>query len=136
LRTVFLARLVALAISRTDFFSRWCIRKTLPIITMVITHTPPSCGYLGQGRLNTWVKFGSAGPSRVGQISVGANTQQTTTETNYQHFIAELTALTRKYGVAIQSVGGDPGRHAGRIQQGQLPGRYHQRRPLPRFPEG
>lgn len=34
------------------------------------------------------------------------NTQQTTTETNYQHFIAELTALTRKYGVAIQSVGG------------------------------
>jgi hypothetical protein len=24
--------------------------------------------------LNTWVKFGSAGPSRVGQISVGANT--------------------------------------------------------------
>lgn len=34
------------------------------------------------------------------------STQQTTTETNYLHFIAELTALTRKYGVAIQSVGG------------------------------
>ena len=27
-------------------------------------------------------------------------------EANYDHFIAELTALTRKYGVAIQSVGG------------------------------
>jgi len=25
---------------------------------------------------------------------------------NYNHFIAELTALTRKYGVALQSVGG------------------------------
>ena len=35
-------------------------------------------------------------------------------EANYDKFIAELTALTRKYGVAIQSVGGiyladDPG---------------------------
>ena len=28
------------------------------------------------------------------------------TESNYDHFITELTALTRKYGVAIQSVGG------------------------------
>ena len=27
-------------------------------------------------------------------------------ETNYDKFIAELTQLTRKYGVAIQSVGG------------------------------
>lgn len=27
-------------------------------------------------------------------------------ETNYNQFIAELTTLTRKYGVAIQSVGG------------------------------
>ena len=27
-------------------------------------------------------------------------------EANYDKFIAELTALTRKYGVAIQSVGG------------------------------
>lgn len=27
-------------------------------------------------------------------------------ETNYDRFVAELTALTRKYGVAIQSVGG------------------------------
>ena len=27
-------------------------------------------------------------------------------ENNYARFIAELTALTRKYGVAIQSVGG------------------------------
>ena len=27
-------------------------------------------------------------------------------ENNYDRFIAELTALTRKYGVAIQSVGG------------------------------
>lgn len=31
-------------------------------------------------------------------------TQQT--ESNYDRFISELTALTRKYGVAIQSVGG------------------------------
>ena len=30
----------------------------------------------------------------------------TQTEKNYDRFIAELTALTRKYGVAIQSVGG------------------------------
>lgn len=30
----------------------------------------------------------------------------TSTETNYKQFIADLTALTRKYGVAIQSVGG------------------------------
>ena len=35
-------------------------------------------------------------------------------EANYNQFITELTALTRKYGVAIQSVGGiyladDPG---------------------------
>ena len=27
-------------------------------------------------------------------------------ENNYDRFITELTALTRKYGVAIQSVGG------------------------------
>ena len=27
-------------------------------------------------------------------------------EANYDEFIAELTSLTRKYGVAIQSVGG------------------------------
>ncbi len=31
-------------------------------------------------------------------------TQQT--ESNYDRFITELTALTQKYGVAIQSVGG------------------------------
>jgi hypothetical protein len=30
----------------------------------------------------------------------------TQTENNYDQFITELTALTRKYGVAIQSVGG------------------------------
>ena len=41
----FLTRLVALTISRTDFFSRWRIRKTLPIMAMVINpHTPPLCG--------------------------------------------------------------------------------------------
>lgn len=27
-------------------------------------------------------------------------------EANYEQFVAELTALTRKYGVAIKSVGG------------------------------
>lgn len=27
-------------------------------------------------------------------------------DANYDQFVAELTALTRKYGVAIQSVGG------------------------------
>ncbi len=31
---------------------------------------------------------------------------QTETETDYKNFITDLTALTRKYGVAIQSVGG------------------------------
>jgi hypothetical protein len=30
----------------------------------------------------------------------------TQTENNYDRFIIELTTLTRKYGVAIQSVGG------------------------------
>ena len=30
----------------------------------------------------------------------------TQTENNYDRFISELTTLTRKYGVAIQSVGG------------------------------
>ncbi len=30
----------------------------------------------------------------------------TQTEKNYDRFIAELTTLTRKHGVAIQSVGG------------------------------
>ena len=29
-----------------------------------------------------------------------------TVDTNYEQFVAELTALTRRYGVAIQSVGG------------------------------
>lgn len=33
-------------------------------------------------------------------------TAPTAEQTDYQHFITELTALTRKYGVAIQSVGG------------------------------
>ncbi len=31
---------------------------------------------------------------------------ETETETDYRNFITDLTALTRKYGVAIQSVGG------------------------------
>lgn len=39
--TVLRDRLVALAISRTDLFSRWCIRRTLPIMAMVINpHSP------------------------------------------------------------------------------------------------
>lgn len=56
-------------------------------------------------------------------------------EANYNQFIAELTALTRKYGVAIQSVGGviladDPGefrnvRYVADITSGDL---------LPEFP--
>ena len=37
-------------------------------------------------------------------MTVIHTTQQT--ESNYDRFIVELTALTRKYGVAIQSVGG------------------------------
>ncbi|WP_127476593.1 hypothetical protein [Sulfurivermis fontis] len=37
-------------------------------------------------------------------MSAVVTTQQI--EANYAKFIAELTALTRKYGVAIQSVGG------------------------------
>ncbi len=56
-------------------------------------------------------------------------------ETNYDKFIAELTQLTRRYGVAIQSVGGiyladDPGefrnvRYVADITSGDL---------LPEFP--
>ena len=37
---------------------------------------------------------------------MAATTPTQQTENNYDRFIAELTALTRKYGVAIQSVGG------------------------------
>ena len=58
-----------------------------------------------------------------------------TIEANYDEFVAELTALTRKYGVAIQSVGGvyladDPGefrnvRYVADITSGDL---------LPEFP--
>jgi hypothetical protein len=40
---------------------------------MVITPRFPCCTKLQQGRLNTRVSFGSAQPSSVGQISVGAN---------------------------------------------------------------
>jgi hypothetical protein len=36
-------------------------------------------------------------------VAINTTTQ---TEQNYHRFIAELTTLTRKYGVAIQSVGG------------------------------
>ena len=37
---------------------------------------------------------------------MAATNTTTQTENNYDRFIVELTALTRKYGVAIQSVGG------------------------------
>ena len=37
---------------------------------------------------------------------MAANNTTMQPEQNYDRFIAELTALTRKYGVAIQSVGG------------------------------
>ena len=37
---------------------------------------------------------------------MAANNTASQTENNYDRFIAELTALTRKYGVAIQSIGG------------------------------
>ena len=37
---------------------------------------------------------------------MAAVTTNLTIEANYDEFVAELTALTRKYGVAIQSVGG------------------------------
>ena len=64
-----------------------------------------------------------------------ARTPHASVETNYNQFIAELTKLTRKYGVAIQSVGGvhladDPGdfhnvRYVADITSGDL---------LPEFP--
>ena len=37
---------------------------------------------------------------------MAANNTTMQAEQNYDRFITELTALTRKYGVAIQSVGG------------------------------
>lgn len=37
---------------------------------------------------------------------MAAITSTPSIEANYDKFIVELTALTRKYGVAIQSVGG------------------------------
>lgn len=37
---------------------------------------------------------------------MAADTTNLTIEANYDEFVAELTTLTRKYGVAIQSVGG------------------------------
>jgi hypothetical protein len=72
LRTVLRDRLVSRAISRTVLFWRWCIRRTLPIMAMVITPAP-RCPKEQQGRLNTRVKFGSAQPLQVGQFSVGGN---------------------------------------------------------------
>ena len=38
-------------------------------------------------------------------------------DANYDQFIAEMTALTRKYGVAIQSVGG--------VILADAPGEFH-----------
>jgi hypothetical protein len=51
------------------------------------------------------------GPQRVHTSIATINPESAmstsqTTQANYQQFVAELTALTRKYGVAIQSVGG------------------------------
>lgn len=37
---------------------------------------------------------------------MAANQNQEITEANYNQFIIELTGLTRKYGVAIKSIGG------------------------------
>ena len=37
---------------------------------------------------------------------MAANNTTMQAEQNYDRFITELTALTRKYGVAIQSIGG------------------------------
>jgi hypothetical protein len=34
----------------------------------------PCCTKKQQGRLNTWLSFGSAQPSKMAQFSVGANT--------------------------------------------------------------
>jgi hypothetical protein len=59
--------------SRTVLLSRKCIRRTLPIVAMVITPMLPRCTKRQQGRSNTRVKFRSAQASEVGQISVGAN---------------------------------------------------------------
>jgi len=41
LRTVLRDKLVARTISRTDFFSRKCIHRTLPVMAMVITSCIP-----------------------------------------------------------------------------------------------
>ena len=46
-----------------------------------------------------------------------ATNTTTQTEQNYDRFITELTALTRKYGVAIQSVGG--------VILADAPGEFH-----------
>ena len=37
---------------------------------------------------------------------MAVNPNQEITEANYNQFIIELTGLTRKYGVAIKSIGG------------------------------
>jgi hypothetical protein len=42
-------------------------------MAMVITPEFPCCPKSKQGRWNTRVKFESADPSKVGQISAGAN---------------------------------------------------------------
>jgi hypothetical protein len=59
-------------ISRSDFFFRLCKRRILPIMSMVIT-PHPLLHKIQQGRLFTWLSFGSAQPSKVAQFSVGAN---------------------------------------------------------------
>ena len=42
----------------------------------------------------------------VATINPKERTMNTTRQANYDQFIAELTRITRQYGVAIQSVGG------------------------------
>ena len=55
-------------------------------------------------------------------------------EANYNKFIAERPKLSRKYGVAIQSVGGVLADDPGEFHAMSLRGRHHQRRPPAGFP--
>ena len=65
-----------------------------------------------------------------------AITAAPTVEADYDQFVAELTALTRKYGVAIQSVGGVVlADHAGKFRDVTYIADISSGDLYPRFPE-
>lgn len=59
-------------ISRSDFLPRLCLRRILPIMSMVTTPRTPR-SKMQQSGLNTWLSCRSAHLSKMAQVSIGAN---------------------------------------------------------------